>query len=413
MSLNHLDEFDLTPRAASRPHGDNVLFSTPGAAQSAMTSEGFGGGFDAMDAVEYGKPELTDGMEDMEVSAGDGRETLFYHIGTFGVAVCGGVISSGQGIRRFCTLSPLEGSNICGVSSHSTKAEVVDNSFFVKTKVKGGAGALTSKCICADDMLQEDAIYFQTEKHTPAEWETRFDHAKFAKYGNGPSVTKSAQEMDDEDCTVVDYMPTPKKPRTQEQLDGGTASLALSWVELPSLEDMARLKSVQTAASDTPNRKSENAQAIGENFEVLKQALPKMVERSAVSLDELREHYGRLAKALGKIDRRVGHSDGFGVMASVTSTFDGLRYLHEIGEERNKKFINYPYERLVAELATLDKSITSLQTVDRWADEATELRQLNANVGRSVDSLKTKTVSHLVHFIKNSHRKGAPFLEIL
>jgi primosomal protein N'' len=269
--------------------------------------------------------------------------------------------------------------------------------------VKGGAGALTSKCICADDMLQEDASYFQTEKHTPAEWETRFDHAKFAKYGNGPSVTKSAQEMDDEDCTVVDYMPTPKKPRTQEQLDGGTASLALSWVELPSLEDMVRLKSVQTAASDTPNRKSENAQAIGENFEVLKQALPKMVERSAVSLDELREHYGRLAKALGKFDRRVGHSDGFGVMASVTSTFDGLRYLHEIGEERNKKFINYPYERLVAELTALDKSITSLQTIDRWADEATELRQLNANVVRSVDSLKTKTVSHLVNFYQKIH----------
>jgi hypothetical protein len=87
-----------------------------------------------MDAVEYGKPELTDGMEDMEASAGDGRETLFYHIDTFGVAVCGGVISSGQGIRRFCTLSPLEGSNICGVSSHSTKAEVMDNSFFVNPK---------------------------------------------------------------------------------------------------------------------------------------------------------------------------------------------------------------------------------------------------------------------------------------
>jgi hypothetical protein len=121
-----------------------------------------------MDAAEYGKSELSDVMED-ELED-DGRDTLFFHNSPFGERVCGGIVSSGQGIRRFCTLPPIHGTTNCGVSSHSVKAEVVlHNSFYVKTKVKGGAGALTSKCILADDMRLEDSHYFQTERHTPAE----------------------------------------------------------------------------------------------------------------------------------------------------------------------------------------------------------------------------------------------------
>jgi hypothetical protein len=132
-----------------------------------------------------------------------------------------------------------------------------------------------------------------------------------------------------------------------------------------------------------------------------------MVESSANYLDELRDHYGRLAKAMGKIDRRLGHPEGFGVLASVTTTFDGLRYLHEIGEERNKKFTIYPYERVVSELASLDQAITSLQTVDRWSEEETALRQLNANVAHSVEALKSKTVSHLVSFYQKFTSQGS------
>jgi hypothetical protein len=107
---------------------------------------------------------------------------------------------------------------------------VLQNSFYVQTKVKGGAGALTSKCILADDMRLEDSHYFQTERHTPEEWATRFDHAKFAQYDDGPTVTQSAKEVDDEECMIVDYMPTPKKPRTQEQLEGGNDPHSPSWV---------------------------------------------------------------------------------------------------------------------------------------------------------------------------------------
>jgi hypothetical protein len=409
MSFNTIDEFDLTPRAPPRPANTNtVLFGTPGSALPVATSEGFGGGFSDIEAAgEYGKPNLSEVAEDMDVTDDDdGRDTLFYLSVPFGDTLCGGVISSGQGIRRCCTLAVLEGTKTCGVLSHSVKAEVPPRSFCVRTKVKGGKGALTSKCILEADILAEDVKYFQTERHNPAEWERRFDLAKIAKYGDGPPVSQVA-EVDDKECTILDFMPTPKKPRTQEQLAGGAGASSPGWVELPDGSELGLLKEIRTSSDDTPTRKSENVLAIGENFEILRKGLPKMMENSAASLGELREHYEKLANAVGKIDRRVGHSDGFGMMASVTSTFDGLRHLHEIGEERHAKFVKYPYESLVQELVDMDKAIANLQTVDRWSEEATALRQLNSQVVDSVNNLKSKTISNLVSFYRQFTTPGS------
>jgi hypothetical protein len=362
-----------------------------------------------MDAEEYGNPNLSDVMEEMEVWEEDGRDTLFYLAAPFGEVFCGGVISSGQGIRRCCFMSVIEGTKMCGVGSHSIKAEVPPKSFCVKTTVKGGKeAALTSKCILENDILQVDVGYFRKERHNPSEWERRFDLAKLARYGDGPPVSQ-VEEVDDEECTILDFMPTPKKPRTQEKLSGGAGSPSPGWGDLPSAVELGSLKSVCTAKDDTPSRKADNVLAIGENFEVLKQeqALPRMVESSAASLEELREHYERLATAVGKIDRRVGHSEGFGVMASVTSTFDGLRYLHEVGEERNAKFVKYPYERLSAELANLDKAVVNLQTVDCWSEEATTLRDLNTQVVHSISQLKGKTIASLDNFYRQFTSAGS------
>ena len=111
-----VDEFDLTPRASTRPARGDVLFSTPRTLRSDLTSEGFEGGVGVDGAGEYGKPDaerarLSDIMEEMDVSEEDGCDTLFFYTGWFGgigaAGVCCGVISSGQGIRRFCTLQPL------------------------------------------------------------------------------------------------------------------------------------------------------------------------------------------------------------------------------------------------------------------------------------------------------------------
>ena len=103
-----MDEFDLTPRAPTRPVAGTVLFNTPGVPQTGgFTSEGFGGGFSLPreEGQEYGKHydnrELSNVMEEMEVSEEDGCDTLFHHKGTFGETVCGGVISSGQGNTSF------------------------------------------------------------------------------------------------------------------------------------------------------------------------------------------------------------------------------------------------------------------------------------------------------------------------
>ena len=149
-ALDAVDTFDLTPRAA-RPAGSNVLFGTPSTFLS--TSEGFGGGFNEGGAVEYGKPasRISEGMMEMDVSEEDGCDTLFFLPGvstlTTHKQVCCGVISSGQGIRRFCTIALETGDDTCGTSSHSIKAKLAANSFFVKTKVKGGSGALSEKTL--------------------------------------------------------------------------------------------------------------------------------------------------------------------------------------------------------------------------------------------------------------------------
>jgi hypothetical protein len=405
------DEYDLTPRAAARPSGGSVLFSTP---LTTMTRDGFEGGF-GVDAGEYGKPEegrtrLSDVMEEMDVSEDDdGRDSLYF-LPRFSVlqlpeeSVCCGVISSGQGIRRFCTSALLTGEKTCGVGSHVTKERVERGSFFVKTKVKGGGGAaLTSKTIALDHILAEDLAYFQGRRHSPAEWETRFDQAKLAKYGSGKPLSEhGAEEIEDQATSVLDYMPTPKRPRVQGNKSGSMldSPASPSWVELPTLEEVKlQLMKIRSATEDTsPGRSATNLAAIGHNFGILQDELPKMAESSAASLAELREHFERLATAMQKVDRRLGKPEGFGMLASVTTAFDGLRYLHEVGEERNAQFARYPYERVLSELARMDTQIQSLQTVDRWTEEATELRSLNAAVARSVVELKTKTISSLVQF---------------
>jgi hypothetical protein len=113
-----------------------------------------------------------------------------------------------------------------------------------------------------------------------------------------------------------------------------------------------------------------------------------MVESSASLLGELQDHYERLEM---QRERSIAESDTLKVLAAYdTSTFDGLRYLHEVGEERNEKFIRYPHEKVVKELAEMDKAIANLQTVDRWSEEATALRQLNDQVVHSVNDLKGK-----------------------
>ena len=82
------DPFDLTPRAAARSTSSNVLFSTPGAAATVTTREGFEGGFGSV-LGEYGKSDtsMPDAAEEMDVSDDDGRDALF-HMTSFLEKVC-------------------------------------------------------------------------------------------------------------------------------------------------------------------------------------------------------------------------------------------------------------------------------------------------------------------------------------
>jgi hypothetical protein len=104
-----------------------------------------------------------------------------------------------------------------------------------------------------------------------------------------------------------------------------------SWVQLPSIAEVKGLKTVLPASDDSPDRKAKNIEAIGYNFKVLQTSLPRMAEQSAESLAELREQFEKLANAMQKVDRQLGVADGFGMMASVTSAFDGLQHLDKVG----------------------------------------------------------------------------------
>ena len=410
-ALDAVDTFDLTPRAA-RPAGGNVLFSTPSTFPS--TSEGFGGGFKAGDAVEYGKPSsrISEGMMDMDVSEEDGCDTLFFLPGVSALTtqkqVCCGVISSGQGIRRFCTIVLETGDDTCGTSSHSVKAKVAANSFFVKTKVKGGSGALMTKTLRVTDMRAQDVSYFLKERNSPSDWETQFDKAKFLKYSGGPTMKSDQREVtEDQKPIVPHYMPTPKRSKTTLESDAPPFTPG-SWEPLPSMKEaMEGMQVVRPATDDTPGRKAKNVEAIGNNFDVLQKALPELAESSADSLSELREHFEILARAMQDFERRLGMPEGFGVMSSLTSAFDGMRHLHEVGEERNAKFVQYPYEKLIKQLSELDKQVSTLQTVDRWAEEATVLRKMNHQVMSAVEELRNKTVSRLCEFYHKFTTVGA------
>jgi hypothetical protein len=79
------------------------------------------------------------------------------------------------------------------------------------------------------------------------------------------------------------YMP--KKPRMQERCHGVVGPLSPSWTKLPSMTELASLKSIKTSADDSPNRKAETVEAISsENFEIPWQALPWMADNLDVCL---------------------------------------------------------------------------------------------------------------------------------
>ena len=80
------------------------------------------------------------------------------------------------------------------------------------------------------------------------------------------------------------------------------------------------------------------------NFEVLREAFPKLAERSVDSLAaKLREHFEKLANVMQQLDR-LGVPDGFGLMALVASAFNGMRHLHEVGGEWSREFLEHRHE---------------------------------------------------------------------
>jgi hypothetical protein len=124
-----------------------------------------------------------------------------------------------------------DGENTCGVGSHSAKAKLTGNSFYAKTKMKGGSRALSTKTICVEHMRIEDMPCFVEARHAPSDWESKFDRAKFLKHAGGPFMTIEKSDdkssMMDLESNLPDCMPTQKRQRSSaaEESDPGWKSL--------------------------------------------------------------------------------------------------------------------------------------------------------------------------------------------
>ena len=150
------------------------------------------------------------------------------------------------------------------------KAKLTANTFFVKTKVKGGSGALSAKTLNMADMRAQDIVYFMKEGHAPADWETKFDKAKFLKYSVGPTMklkrSKDKLLEDQKPAVPYYYMPTPKRSKTTAELNIPPFTLG-SWEPLPKMkQEMEEMQVVRTATDDTPRRKVKNVEAIAQQL---------------------------------------------------------------------------------------------------------------------------------------------------
>ena len=186
------------------------------------------------------------------------------------------------------------------------------------------------------DMRAQDVAYFLTERNAPSDWESKFDRAKFLKYSGGPTIMQPDRQKDkiveDQKPAVLHYMPRPKRSKTNVESNVPPFTPG-SWEPLRTMKQaMEEMQVVRTLTDDTPGRKAKNVEAIGNSFEALQRAFPKLADSSADSLSELREHFAIYACAMQDFERRLGVPDAFGVMASMTSAFDGMRHLYQVGD---------------------------------------------------------------------------------
>jgi hypothetical protein len=134
---------------------------------------------------------------------------LFWVARAPGEDVCCGIVSSGQGVRCFCTQPVEPGTDGCGTGSNITKAAVAARSWYVTTGIRGNVRAgLLDKRLAGDGVLLEDRQIFDSEEHTAGKWLSRFQVAKMAKLGACSSLSAQTAEGRTASTDIRDYAKT-------------------------------------------------------------------------------------------------------------------------------------------------------------------------------------------------------------
>jgi hypothetical protein len=131
-----------------------------------------------------------------------------------GTTICCGVISSGQGVRRFCLQGVIKGTDGCGTGTHRTKADIAACAWYLRVRIRGNFWAgLVDKRLMRDDILEEDIGIFNQESHTAGPWITRFQIATLAKLGSVDSLRTQAEAGIRPEVGIQEYGKTPGKER--------------------------------------------------------------------------------------------------------------------------------------------------------------------------------------------------------
>jgi hypothetical protein len=268
-----------------------------------------------------------------------------------GVKVCCWVVSSGQGVRRFCLNRVIEGTNGCGTGTHRIKAAVAACAWYVTVGIRGNMRAgLLEKRLSQEEILPEDREIFNSESHSAGHWLSHFQVSRLAKLGSGDALRARTEAGIQPEVGLREYAKTPAKcPHMgEEEVDESP-----SWVEVDS-----EGKGFEDIRSWDPLASQEDINRLAQdNFDLLRTETVRAATNWSDTLGQIRESTKQLMSAQSQTQIRVGTPGAFGASVGVVNAFDGLRHLMELIGDAKTKFSAMPYHRLVGLVKKLDQSV--------------------------------------------------------
>jgi hypothetical protein len=353
-------------------------------------SSGFGGGNDGRSSI--GSRDLGQELALVDRDEKPEPHPLIFLKDPPGMNICCGVVSSGQGVKRFCLQAVIEGTDGCGTGTHRIKAAVAARSWYVKVGIRGNTRAgLLDKRLAQEEILPEDWNLFDTESHAAGDWLSRFQVSRLAKLGSGESLRARTDAGFQPGVGLREYAKTPAKRR---RLGDEEAMLdeSPSWVDVESegkgFEDIRSWDPL--SSQDEINR------LVQENFDLLRKETIKAAVNWSDALGQIRESTKQLMSAQSQTEIRVGTPGAFGASVGVVNAFDGLRHLMELIGDAETKFSAIPYNKLVSLVQRLDQSVVAMGSSDPWATETSELRKMIGETQTNLVLLRDKSVGPLV-----------------